>query len=195
MVREAAVQASQEVDAAVVIVFPAVLAVENDAHQRGAMAGVAARRVADPLQLADEVVHRMLGHEALVVEPDHVAHGVVAEHHLQTLPLLFHPPRPIEHLRVAQKPVAVARNPAVGRAGEDLLVGGDPLEARVGHVRNHLLADRAFRGPHASRLLPEQLLVQRYRTPHVLDRVFRIAVQVLGQMDVGHRPLRQPLVP
>ena len=39
--------------------------------------------------------------------------------------------------------------PAVGRAGEDFFVGGDPLQAGVGRQRDNALADRAFRGPHA----------------------------------------------
>ena len=83
MLRHAAIHAPQKLDARVRIIFPAILAVEDDAHQRGPVSGVAARGVADRLELADEVVHRVLGYKTLVVETDLVAHGVVAENDLQ----------------------------------------------------------------------------------------------------------------
>ena len=129
---DAAIHAPQKVDARVGIVFPAVLAVEDDANQRGPVAGVAAGGVADGLELADEVAHGVLGRVALVVEADLVAHGVVAEDDLQRLALLFHAPGTVEHLRIAEIAVAVARHPAVGRTGEDFFVGADPLNAGVG---------------------------------------------------------------
>ena len=195
MLHHPAIDAAEEIDAGVGIVFPAVLAVENDAHQRGPVAGVAAGGVADGLQLADEIVHRLLRRVALVVEADLVAHGVVAEDDLQRLALLFHAPRAVEHLGIAEVAVAVARDPAVGRAGEDLLVGADPLDAGLGDGRDDALADRAFRGPHAPRLLPEQLFVELDRPAEMLAGVFGVAFEVLGQHHVGHRPPRQPLVP
>ena len=120
--------------------------------------------------LPREIVDGVIGLVALVVEADLVAHGVVAEDDLQLPALLLDPPRPIEHLRIAEEPVAVARDPAVGRAGEDLLVGGDPLDAGLGDRRDDPLADRAFRGPHAARLLAEELLVVLDRRGDLLAR-------------------------
>ena len=87
---------------------------------------------ADGLELADEIVDGLLGLVALIVEADLVAHGMIAEDHLQLLPVLFDAPRPVEHLGIADEALPVARDPAVGRAGENLLVGGDPLDAGLG---------------------------------------------------------------
>ena len=50
---------------------------------------------------------------------------------------------------------AVAADLAVGRAAEDLLVGGDPVDAVPGQQRDHRLADRALARPHAPRALAE----------------------------------------
>ncbi len=114
--------------------------------------------VARPMrfELAEEVVDGLLGRHALIVEADLIAHGVIAKDDLQRLPLLLDAPRSIEHLGIAQKALAIARDPAVGRAGENLLVGGDPFDAGRGDRRDDRLADRTFRRPHAARLLAEQ---------------------------------------
>ena len=101
----------EEIDAAARIVFPAVLAIENDAHQGGAVSRVAAGCMGDRLHLGQEIVHGMLGLITLVMEADLVAHSMIAEDHLQGVALLFHAPRPIEHLRISQVAVAVARGP------------------------------------------------------------------------------------
>ncbi len=174
------VERAEEINAAVRIVFPAVLAVEDNAHQRRPVAGIAAGCSADGLQLADEIVGRVLRLVALVVEADLVAHGVVAEDDLQALPLLFHAPGAIEHLGIAQEAVAVSRNPALGRAGKNFLVRGNPFNAGGRNGRNDLLADRAFRGPHAARLGAEHLLVKGHGQLDLRLGVFAVAFQMLG---------------
>ena len=60
MLDDAAIKRAEEIDAAVGIVFPAVFAVENDAHQRRPLAGVGGRGAADRFQLAHEIVDRVL---------------------------------------------------------------------------------------------------------------------------------------
>ncbi len=89
MLHDAAIEAAKELDAGVGIVFPAVFAVENDAHQGGPAAGVALGGGADGLDAADKIGHRLFRRVAIVVEADLVAHGVVAEDDLQRLALLF----------------------------------------------------------------------------------------------------------
>ena len=194
MSHHAAVNVAEEIDPGVGIVFPAVLAVEDDADQRRPMAGVAAGRAADGFQLADEIIDRLLRRIALIVEADLVAHGVVAEDDLQRASLLLHAPRAVEHLGIAQVAVAVARDPAVGRTGKNLLVRADPLNTGLGDYGDDLLADGAFRGPHAARLLSEEFFVRFDPPADLFPRVLGVTFQVRRQGDVGHRPTRQTLV-
>ncbi len=111
-------------------------------------------------------------------------------------PLLLHAPRAVEHFRVAEVAVAVARDPAVGRAGEDLLVGGDPLDAGVGDRRGSSPGRPSLpRATCPAASAPNSC--SWYSTARRICScgVLRIAVEVLGQLDVGHRPAGQPLVP
>ena len=132
MLGDSLVERAEKIDAAVGIVFPAVFAVEYDAHQRRPMAGVAARGAADGFQLADKIVGRVLRLVALVMEADLVAHGMIAEDDLQALPFFFHGPGAIEHFWIAQEAVAVSRNPAFRGAGKNLFVRGNPFDAGGG---------------------------------------------------------------
>src|SRR5580698_4233941 len=74
MLSDSLVERAKKIDAAVGVVFPTVLAVENDAHQRRPLTGVAPCGSTDRFQLADEVVGSMLRLETLVVKADLVAH-------------------------------------------------------------------------------------------------------------------------
>ena len=72
----ALVERAEERDAAVGVVFPAVLAVEDDRDERRR---VVPAGVADGVQLAQEIVGGGRAGAALVVEADLVGHRVIAE--------------------------------------------------------------------------------------------------------------------
>ncbi len=195
MLHAAAIECPQETDAAVGIVFPAVLAVENDGDQRSAARIVGFDRATDRQEFPHHVAGGLLGVAALIVETDQVGEGVVAEDHVQRLVAALDAPGTIEHLRMPQVPLAVARNPAVGALGEDLLVGRDPLDAAFGNRRDDVLRDGTLGGPHADRRLAEDLLVESHGPPQVNLRVFAVRVEMLGKRTAGHRLPGAPLVP
>ena len=91
-------------------------------------------------------------------------------------------------------PPAVPPHLAVGRAAEDLLVGGDPLDTVPGQKRDHLLADRPLARPHSPGPLVEMLDVRLDRAADVDLGILGITVAKAGEVDVGHRLAGQPLV-
>ena len=189
--RAALVQLAQELHAAAGVVFPAVLAVQDDADQ-GRLGAV--DRLADVVQVPHEILGR--GHRlaALVVEADGIAEGVVAEDNGQLALALAHPVGAVHALGVDDVAVAVAADEALRRVAEDLLVGGDPLDAVLDQERNHRLADAALGGPHADRRLAEQVGVLRDRPADVHRGVFGVAAGVARQLALGHRLAGQLLV-
>ena len=152
--RGALVQRAEERDAAVGVVLPAVLAVEDHRDQRGR---VVAAGVADGVDLAEEVGGGDRSGAALVVEPHLVGHRMIAEDDRQLGAGLAEPPGPVEPVGVADVAPAVAPDQAVRRAGQDLLVGGDPSDAVLGQQGDERLADRALAGPHPARRVAEPL--------------------------------------
>ena len=147
------VKRAEERDAAVGVVLPAVLAVEDHRDERRRSCAGRRRRSRASLPRKSAAAGR--ARAALIVEADLVGHRMVAEDDRQLVARLAHLPGAIEQLGMADVPPAVAADLAVGRAAEDLLVGGDPLDAVLGQQRDHLLADRAFARPHAPRSLAE----------------------------------------
>ena len=98
----------------------------------------------------------VLGIAPLIMEADQIGEGVVAKDHVQRFVAALDAPGAIQHLGVPHVPLPVARNPTVGRFGEDLFVGRDPLDARLGNRRDDVLRHRSLGGPHADRRLAEQ---------------------------------------
>jgi len=72
--------------------LPTILAVEDHADQHRRLAR---HRLADFVQMPHEILGRFLAPAALIVKPDHVAQGVVAEDDAQLVLALTHPIRPI----------------------------------------------------------------------------------------------------
>ena len=105
-----------------------------------------------------------------------------------------HLPRTVEQFGVTD--VTRLSRPTLppSRAAEDFLVGGDPLNAVPRQQRNHRLTDRTLAWPHAARPLAEDGLVTFDSAADVNFGVLRIAVPVGGEIHVGHRLARQPLV-
>ena len=104
----------EKIDAAVGIIFPAIFTVENDADQRRSAPRWPCG-VADGLDLAEEVVDRLIGLVALIMKADLIAHGMIAKHHLHVLPFFFHAPGTIQHFGMRRDPCAIARDPTLGR--------------------------------------------------------------------------------
>ena len=122
----ALIERAEEGDAAVGVILPAVLAVEDhrDERRRVVPAGVA-----DRVQLAQEIARGGRPGTALVVEPDLVRHRMVAEDERQLVIALARLPGPVEQLGMPDVAPAVAPDLAAGGTAQDLLVGGDPLDA------------------------------------------------------------------
>src|SRR6266498_2928929 len=118
----ALIEGAQELDTAAGVVLPAVLAVEDHAHQRWLVVGDGG---ADVSQVAHEVLRR--GHRlaALVVEADHVAQCVIPEDDRQLTVAFTDRVRAIQALGVADVPVAVATDEAVRRGSTHGLVSRD----------------------------------------------------------------------
>ena len=108
MLHAAAIECPQEANAAVGIVFPAVLAVENDGDERPAARIVGFDRTTDGQEFPHHVAGRLLGVAPLIVETDEVGEGVIAENHMQRLVAGLNAPGTVEHLRMPQVPLAVA---------------------------------------------------------------------------------------
>ena len=189
--RHALVERAEERDAAVGVVFPAVLAVEDDRDERRR---VVPAGVADGVQLAQEVGRGDRPGTALVVEPDLVRHRMVAEDDRQLRFALAHLPGAVEQLGMADVAPAVAADLAAGRAAQDLLVGGDPLDAVPGQQRDQGLADRALAGPHAPWRRSEAPQVAFDGAADVDLGVLGITVAIGWQGHVGHRLARELLV-
>src|SRR5262249_31449497 len=100
MPRRAAIERSQEFDAAVGVILPAVFAVENDWDEGGTSGIVRFNGAADGLNAPQEVVGCSGRVAPLVMKPDQVAQAMVAEYDLKLLALFFDPPRPVQHFGV-----------------------------------------------------------------------------------------------
>ena len=146
------VEGAEEGNAAVGIVFPAVLAVEDHRNDR---CGALAAGVTDGVQLAEEVTRGHGAGTALVVEADLVRHGMIAEEDRQLVITLACLPGSIKQLGMSNVAPAVAPDLAPRRAAQDLLIGRDPLDSMLSQQGNKGLADRALAGPHAPGSRPE----------------------------------------
>ncbi len=119
---------------------------------------------------------------------------MVAEDDGQLVAAFADLPGPVEHLRIADVPPAVAPDPAVGRARQDLLVGGDPLNAVAGQQGKHRLTDRPLARPHAAGPLAEVLAMALDGPADVHLGILGITILIGRQGDVRHRLAGQPLV-
>ena len=81
---------------------------------------------------------------------------------------------------------AVAPDLAAGRAAQDLLVGGDPLDAVLGQQGHERLADRALAGPHPPGSRAEPPDVALHGPADVDLGVVGIALAIARQGHVGH---------
>ena len=125
--RDPLVQRAQKRDAAVGIVFPAILAVQDHRDERSpGFAG----RLADRAQLAHEVAGGHRPGAPLIVKADLVRHRMVAEDDRQLVVRLAHLPGAIEQLGMADMAPAVAADLAVRRTSQNLFIGRDPFDAR-----------------------------------------------------------------
>ena len=180
--RAAAGRASAGTHAAVGVVLPAVLAVEDDADERRGR--LLPARLADAVQLAEESRPRRSGSAALVVEADQVAQRVIAE---DDAAARRPPSRPARAGRAAPgcgHGPAVAADLAVGRAPRISSSVAIQLDAVLGQQRHHRLADRPLARPHAARPLPKSCSCARPpagRGPGVLG----IAVAMRGRLTSG----------
>jgi hypothetical protein len=143
--RNPAIQLAQEGAAVMVVIFPGVLAIQNDGHQRIAARAQDARAVfADAAQ---KIVGGGRGVHLRINEADQVAHEMVAEQHAHgsaALPPLVRPIEPVDRDRLAEGPV------------EHAAIGGSPFETQLRGDGEDLVGDRAFRRPQSHRLGAER---------------------------------------
>src|SRR5262249_55897949 len=142
--RAALIQGTQERHAPALIMFPAVLAVEDNADQRR---GDRLHPPANVVPGLQKNVSRVLPPAALVVETDHVAQGMIAEYDAQLVISLADTVGTVEVLGVADMAVVVAADEALHGLGEHAFVGGEPADAVLRQERDHGLTDAALGGP------------------------------------------------
>ena len=111
--RHALVERAQKRHTAVGIVFPAVLAVQNDRDER---CRVVPAGVANGVQLAQEICRGVRPGTALVVKADLVRHGMVAENDRQVRFALAQLPGAVQELGMADVAAAIPPDLAPGRA-------------------------------------------------------------------------------
>ena len=146
------------------------------------------------VELAEEVGGGHRARAALIVKADLVGHRVIAEDDRKLVGPFGHSPGTIQQLGMANMAPAVAADLAVEGAAEDFLVGGDPLDSVPRQQRDHRLADGAFARPHSARAFAENRVVLLDGAADMNLGVFRITVAIGGQVHVGHRFAREPLV-
>ena len=95
---------------------------------------------------------------------------------------------------MADVAAAVPPDLAPGRAAQDFLIGGDPLDAMPGQQRDQGLTDRALAGPHAPRRRSESPQVAFHGAADMDLGVLGITLAIGWQGHVGHRLTRELLV-
>ncbi len=166
---------ANERHATVRVILPAVFAVQDDRYQGRR---VLPARVADRVQLTDEIVGRHRPRTSLVMKPDLVRHRMVTEDDRQLVIRFTDLPGAIEQFRVTHVTSAVATNLAIGRATQDLLIGRDPLDALRRQERDHRLRDRPLTRPHAARALTKVLGVTFDGAADMDQGIVRVAAAV-----------------
>ena len=174
---ELGVERIQEVVPVARVELPGVLAVERDGDEELALALL----LLDPPEAAHEVADRVLRRHPVVVEADQVAEDLVPEDHRDLATFALDPVGLVERLRRHHPALAVPRQSAVKRAGEDVLVGDDPLQPGLHRERRDALADRHLGRPHADRPPTQQPLEGGEPERDLL----------LGVLPVGEVPVRQ----
>ena len=190
-----AVERSQELNASIREVLPAVLAVQDDRDECRSSRVVWCRREANRVDLAQQIVGRMLRVGPLILKANQVAERMIAEDDLHRTALFFESPGSIEHLGIAQVSAAIARDPAVRGRGKNLFIRGDPFDPLIGDGRDHFLRDRSLGRPHPDGVRSEQLAMELDPFLELRDGVLAVRVQKLGQHATGHRLPRTALVP
>ena len=190
-----AVQCSQEDDAAIAIVFPAILAVKDHRHDHRGVALVSPHGTPHLCTRIQHMVSRRDRVLALGLKSNEVAQAEITEDQLKRFALMLPAPGTIEQIGSVDPFLIVAVDGPIERTREDPLVGGDPLNPGLNDGGQNVSGDRALRRPHPARLPPKQFLMQFHSGVDVPDGILGIAIEGGGELAVWHRLPRGPLVP
>ncbi len=181
------VEAAQEIASRLRVIFPGILAVEDDGYHR-----ILARfqnRLRRILNVLDEVIGGVLRGHAGVYEADQVRQPMVAEDHVHPGVVLLVAINVVQPLGAVdpQMVAVVAREVVVERAPQDAFVGRHPLDAFAAGQLQGLLRHAALRRPQPLRPHAEQRLVRIQRSPDLRGRVVGMLEVPRRQRQAGRR--------
>ena len=169
------------------VVFPRVLAIEDDADQVGRARII--QPAADLQQTVDEILGGLLRREILVEEPDAVGQLVVAEDDIRAeLGVGQHAIGAVQRVRADDEVAAIALERPAQAAAQDRLVGRQPREAGGGHQRQDFRRHGPFRRPEALRRRAEPGGVRFDGQTQLRGRIFRRDQAAVGQRQAWAGP-------
>ena len=162
---EFAVQSPQKRPAAAWVMFPGILAIEDDGNGRVlAVAASAARRetMSGISNAGQEVMRGRFRLPGLINKPNPIRQLMIAEHAAYGSSVAS------DLVRAVQ---GVGGNGALNGSREDVLIRGGPCEPLLMQKPNDLVGDRSLGRPDALGVAAENLAVKLARAPHLLHRV------------------------
>ncbi len=180
---EQAVHLAEEVDGVVVVIFPGVFPVQNDADHVRAFSALFLQPRADVLQAAHQILGPRLAAHPRVVEAKLIGdHSIAEEHRHLVARSIFDVIRAVQIVRLLHGFLPVAGKAAQSqRLGQHRLAGRHPLVPLLDDERHHQLRHRALAGPQTARSLPKDALVDFHALLQVHHRIRRVHERV-GQL-------------
>ena len=175
------IESPQELPSRLRIVFPGILAIQNNGHD--GIYAIRQHRLRRIFNFLDETIGRVLRRHTGIDESNQVGESVVAEQHVHPRVVFLVLINRVQLMRQVgiQPAIAVAREIRAERPAQYTFVGGHPLNSEFVRDGEHFLRNAAFRWPNALGPHAKYALVEIEPAPQLFASIVRMAIAVLRQ--------------